>query len=175
MSNSPLIPQENDPFKKGKGHQDRQEEIHYKRPDFIIIDDTQEYLRGSSNNSSFGYEQKQKGEFKTRVQQNPFSLRLLCFLGGIFCLIVGLGMLVFSVVLTLLALLLLFQHKKLNQVVFSFWKLYTNIVIAGLACIIGILNPAWGIGLLVLYFALSGEGIGSGLLSKIIKTSFDRF
>ena len=171
MPNVPIFPKEDGassdhhPLEKG-------EETPFKRPEFIIIDPRQ----GKNSDSS----QKPNNPFQSQKEEpqsskSPISLRFLCVLGLIFCLIFGLGILIWSIALTFLAALSLFRNQNLNQGVRSFWKLYTNTVITGLGFALGIISPTIGLGLIVLYFSVTGEIIENSILHKVIKRSFNNF
>lgn len=168
MPNVPIFPQEDGassdhhPLEKG-------EETPFKRPEFIIIDPRQ----GKNQSTSTDSDQSQKEE--PQSSKSPISLRFLCVLGLIFCLIFGLGILIWSIALTFLAALSLFRNQNLNQGVRSFWKLYTNTVITGLGFALGIISPTIGLGLIVLYFSVTGEIIENSILHKVIKRSFNNF
>jgi uncharacterized membrane protein len=179
MSNVPIFPKEEANF-SDKGYSEKQEEkSHFKRPEFIIIDDRQ----GKIHYTHFGTDSSQKSNDSIRTEQEelasskkaPVSLRFLCFLGFIFCLLFGLGILIWSIALTFLAALSLFRNHHLNQGVRSFWKLYTHTVIAGLGFVFGIISPTLGLGWILLYFSLTGEVIDHHLLRKIIQRSFKNF
>jgi hypothetical protein len=147
-----------------------EEKPEFKRPDFVVIDER----NGKKMYTHFGEKTSQNEDKETPAKGNV-SLRFLCLLGLIFCLVFGLGILVWSIVLTFLATLSFFQNPTLNQGVKSFWKLYSHIVIVGLGFILGLISPTLGLGLIGLYFSITGEVIDNSLLRKILKGSFNRF
>lgn len=113
---------------------------------------------------------------KTETQaKSPFSLRFLCFLGLIFCSIFGLGMILMSALTTVLAVAFLFRKPSLNQAMGHFWKLATHTTVAGLGFVLGLISPTLGLGLIALYFSITGQAIENNLLYSIIKQSFGRF
>lgn len=152
-----------------------QEEHLYKRPEFILIDDQHEkkqYTYFSGDSSKKPLEEEKEGE---PLKQGALSPRFLCFVGFIFCLVFGLGMLIWASVLTFLAVCSFFQNRPLNESVGQVWKLYMHTVIAGLGFTIGLLSPALGLSLIALYFSLVGEMTDSPLLRKIFRGSFNQF
>lgn len=166
MTHVPLYPHENDASHSQEPRIEPEEEkIEYISPPFVIIDDrqqTEESLESSS-------------EAAAETPKSPFSMRFLCFLGLIFCLIFGTGMFLMSLVSTLIATISLFRNKELNQTVKQFWKLSTHTLIAGLGFVLGIISPTLGLGLIVLYFSVTGEVVDNSLLHSIIKRSFNNF
>lgn len=153
----------NNPTEGTDSHKET-EQSEYKRPDLIIIDQPQEK---KEENSTQPNSSDQIGE------QSPISLRFLCVLGLIFCLVFGIGMLLWSMVLIVLAVFSLFRNTSLNQSLRTFGKICVSTIVAGLCFTLGILSPTLGLGLLVLYFSLTGEMIDNSLLRKILRRSFD--
>jgi hypothetical protein len=153
---------------------------HFKRPKFILIDDREgqesQYIPfdSASSQEPDNSSQHEKEELKSS-SKSPVSLRFLCVLGLIFCLVFGLGIFLWSIALSFLAAISLFKNQNLNQGVRSFWKLYMHTVIAGFGFALGILSPTIGLGLIVLYFSVTGEVIENNFLHKIIKRSFNKF
>jgi hypothetical protein len=147
---------------------DSKENIVYKKPEFILIDDR----KGGQSQTHYDSEGNPTNDTESFTSQRPFPLRFLCFLGVVFCLVFGLGLLVIASLATLGALVFLLQNQELNQSVATLWKLYVNVVIAGLGCVIGVFNPAIGIGLMAVYFSLSGEHSSSDFLKNILKRFF---
>lgn len=172
MSNDPLFPKE-EGASSNQSHAGEQK-TQYKRPEFVLIDDRS----GKSQSTYFGPDSTRKpddffkGEQSESAKKSPISLRFVCLLGFIFCLVFGLGIFLWSIVVTVLATLSFFQNRQLNEGVRSFWKIYTNTVIAGLGFALGMLSPTLGLGLLALYFSLKGDLIDDDLLRKVIRRSF---
>lgn len=166
MTHSSSFPEEETSNKDSKPH--------YKRPEFILIDDRQEkpdssHLGSQSSQDKYGFPYE-KSEASL---QNSFSLRFVCLLGLIFCLIFGVGIFIWSLALTCLATLALFQNHSLNHGMLSFWKLCSHTLIAGLGFGLGAINPALGLGLIALYFSLTNQLIEDSFLHKILKRSFN--
>lgn len=172
MSHSPYFPQKEGPS-SNHGHIE-EGKPQMKQPEFILIDDRQgeskyTYFGRESSQNSFKNEQEEK-----QAAKGPFSLRFICLLGFIFCLVFGLGMLVWSVVMTCFAMFSLFLNPNLNQGMRHFWKLFVNTCVAGFGFTLGMLSPTLGLGLLAIYFSLAGNLVEDDLLRKIIRRSFSR-
>lgn len=167
MSNASLFPKEEGTSQNS----DHADEVQFKRPEFVLIDDRQ----GKGQYTHFGSDDNEQAERKKSASKEPISLRFICLLGFIFCLIFGLGMLLWSIVMTTLATLSLFQNKKFNQGMKSFWKIFANTAIAGFGFTLGLINPTLGLGLVALYFSISGDLVGDDFLRKVIKSAFKQF
>jgi len=166
-------PQEEGSF---SDHNQNERKSELNNPEFLLIDDRNGeekivYFNGDSSKYSQGSFQERK-ETK-QAAKNPFSLRFICLLGLIFCLIFGFGMLVGSIVMTFLAIFSLFQNKNLNQRMRNFWKFFINASIAGFGFTLGLISPTLGLGLLAIYFSLAGNLVEDDLLRKVIRRSFN--
>ena len=148
-------------------HQDsRQEE--FKRPDLIIVE-----VQKNQDQEKLDLDGENKGsQSQKESAQGAFSLRFFCFLGLIFCLIFGIGILLGSTVMTVLAALSLFRNQNLNESLYGLWKLSMHTLVAGFGFVLGLISPTLGLGLIALYFSISGEVIDNNLLRKIIQRSF---
>ena len=172
MSQAPLFPREDG--LSSDSHSSREEESHFKRPEFVLIDDREEKNR----QTYFGADSSQQDAFgreEHRASKDPLSLRFICLLGFVFCLVFGAGIFLWSLAMTLFATLSLFQNRALNQSMQSFWKICLHTIIAGFGFILGILSPTLGLGLIALYFSLAGRLVKDDLLRKVIKRSFRHF
>ncbi len=173
MSNTPLFPQEED-FSH-QGGDTEEEKPQFKRPEFILIDDRPgkiQYTHFESDSSNKPNGSSQAKKEQTKSSKGPVSLRFICLLGLIFCFVFGLGMLLWSIALTVLATLSLFQNRGLNQGLRSFWKIVINTFVAGFGFMLGLISPTLGLGLLALYFSLKGELVNDDILRKVIRRSF---
>lgn len=150
------------------------EKLHYKRPEFILIDDRQETKQYSHFGSDSQKQQDSQSEGKEDPLQGAISLRLLCFLGLIFSLIFGLGVLIWSMVLTFLALCSFFQKPHLNKNMSSFWKIFIHTVVAILGFTLGLIAPVFGFSFVALYFSLIGGIIDNHFLNKFFQRSFNQ-
>lgn len=143
-----------------------QNEPQYVRPEFTILDDQNDH---SQTREEKPKESAKKGD---PSPTNSFSLKILCLLGVVFCLIYGIGMLLISVIMSVVAALTLFQNHEINRSARKFWKISLNTLVAGFGLGVSILNPALGFGLLFIYFSISEGAIGTELFRTIFKRSF---
>lgn len=159
MPQVPLYPQDDGVVYHSEDIVQEEEKPHYIEPQYIIIDDRHQNKQDTGS-------QEQKG---------PLSLRFLCVLGLIFCSIFGLGMLLMSLFSTLMATCYLFRNANLNKSMLHFWKLSTHTLVAGFGFVLGLISPTVGLGLIALYFSVTGEVVDNSLLHSIIKRSFNKF
>ena len=164
MPQAPLYPHDDGVVYHSENTVQEEEKPHYIEPQYIIIDDR--FKQKESNSSSETGSQEQKG---------PLSLRFLCVLGLIFCSIFGLGMFLMSLFATVMSACYLFRNVNLNKSMLHFWKLSTHTLIAGFGFVLGLISPTLGLGLIALYFSVTGEVIDNSLLHSIIKRSFNKF
>lgn len=161
MSNDSLFPEE--------------EKSQLKQPEFTLIDEREgetQYTRFGVDASRLSHESTQTEQ--SQAPQGNVSLRFICLLGFIFCLIFGLGILVWSIVLTVLATLSFFQNRELNKGAHSFWKIFMHTAIAGFGFTLGMLSPTLGLGLIALYFSVRSEMIDNAFLRTVIRRSFNQ-
>lgn len=158
------------PFESENGHQ---ESPPPKRPEFIIIDDTQS--RGNrekkENFETFGTYQ----EFiKERKVEYPiffrfiFALAALCALGWI------IGSTMCLVIFFLFACLTFFQAKNVIVLLSRAWSFLKIAVVSFISAVIAIFSPSLGIGLILLFLALRQETPGETFFQRIIKNYFDK-
>lgn len=177
MPTEPNLPEEEISFSDNENLEKGKEKIDFKQPEFIIIDEregkNQYTYFGSDSSKKFKASFQNETEGMTQPARGSIFLRFLCLFGLIFCLAFGLGLLIWSILLTVVAALSFFQNQNLNSSLSSFWKLYVNIVIVGFGLAIGIISPTLGLGLIGLYFSIKGEIIENNLLRKILKRSLN--
>lgn len=159
MTHIPLYPEENNDSETNN------EKIEYIYPQFEILDDREKIAEN----------REIPNDPAAEMPKSPVSMRFLCFLGLIFCLIFGGGMFLMSLVSTLIGTISLFRNQELNRTIRQFWKISTHTLIAGLGFVLGIISPTLGLGLIVLYFSITGQTVDNSLLHSIIKRSFNKF
>lgn len=140
------------------------------QPEYVLIDERD----GEKKYTHFGVDaipHPVDGEELKQKQKNSVSLRFLCLLGLIFCIIFGFGMFLWSMGMTALAALSLFQNPSLNQGVKDFWKILGSTIISSFCLILGLLIPPVGLGLLVFYFSRRGK---EDVLQRVFQSSFHR-
>lgn len=164
MSKDPFFPQDEEAASQVFSESEKSE---FRRPDLIIVDNQQEKQGNQGHGASFEEQQAQA------VPQSSISLRFFCILGLIFCVVFGLGIFFWALILTFLTLVTFLQNHQLNRSVRTFWTLCLNTLIAGLGFVIGIISPTIGLGLLILYFSWTGEVVDNHLLRKILRRSFN--
>jgi hypothetical protein len=155
-----------------ENHHDGESPI-YKRAEVIIIDDRIDQQEGDDRSAFSDEEGRAAGSDQ---KQSSLSLRYTCMLGLVFCSIFGFGMLLLSILMTMIATISLFQNKELNATAGRFWSLVGNTAVAGFGFILGLINPRFGLSLVLLYFSMSDEqSIDDDILSQIFRHSTKGF
>jgi hypothetical protein len=54
-----------------------------------------------------------------------------------------------------------------------FWKLSIHTLVAGIGCTIGLISPPLGLGLVALYFSLTGQSVNNAFLDSVLNRSFN--
>ena len=143
-----------------------------KKPEFIIIDDRHPQHGGPHPEDYPKGDHPFTKEEKEIPAQNSASLRIWCLMGFVFCMVFSAGMLIWLLIFGFLAAVILFQSKRLNQMVVTFWNLYTNSSVALLGFGIGIISPSLGLGLLLLYFSIQQQKMDPEFFKQILKRTF---
>lgn len=140
-----------------------------KMPDFILMDDTQDYLhdRQSHINPS-------KESLKYHSLNSSFSLRMLCLVGMILSFLVAMGMLLLTLIVFVFAAILLFQHQQLNQTLRHYWNFYINASVTALGLGIATITPPTGLGLLLIYFSFKGQTSNHRFVRNILNKILGR-
>lgn len=176
MSHQKHFPQDEE--NSSNANEAKKEEPDYICPEFVLIDERD----GKGQQTYFGIDAVPKSsEFFQSNQQTSHhskngqtSLRFLCVLGLIFCLVFGIGMAFISTVMTMLATLSLFQNRHLNQGVWTFWKNTMHAGIAGFGFLLGLVSPTLGLGLIALYFSIATDLVGDDILRKFIRQAVNK-
>ena len=148
----------------------------YECSQYLLIDEREGESRctyfgkDSSQEACDSSEEREEGAPPTK---EPLSLRFACVLGLVFCSIFGFGILLWAIVMTCFATGGLFRNKERNKDVASLWKIFANTAIAGFCFILGMINPAFGLSLIAVYFSLSSNSMNDDILSQVIRRSFN--
>lgn len=129
--------------------------VEYKTPSFLLIDDREGGTRQTYYGSD-GLGQPQEA-VESEGEKSSISLRFLCFLGLIACVVFGLLIFIGAIALSVLALGSFFRNSQLNQGVCNLWMLCLHSIVSSVGFLIGIVSPTIGLGLVVFYFSIIGK------------------
>lgn len=144
-----------------------------KKPEFIIIEDSQEFVHGAKKSrmkADFEDAQFHHSTIKLDTGSLKHALIMRCvslFFGGvaIFCALV-------SLLLTALCLISatasFFQNSNVNRLVLSCWAMVKVFLVCLAGSFLGIFSPALGMGLVVLYFSMKADA-ASPMMMQMIK------
>lgn len=139
-----------------------------KVPEFIFIenDPQNEKLLGSTPHDS----KQMFGSLQNVASgHHPFYLRILSLLGTV--VMIFLTLIVFTVFLIplLLSLLFLRQSSYLNEQTTKTWRSFKKALIFTLGCFVCTFNLSLGIGIVLMYFMLTGEKFNNRIVEEFTK------
>lgn len=154
---------------------DRKEEDNIIQPDFILIDDRDGVSRSTFFNEDGTYQEKNEFLENDKMRGGSSSLRWMCVLGLVLSVILGFGLLLWSLIVGILVVLFFFQNKHLNRELIKLLRFVINTFVAAFCFGLGIITPTYGLGLLVIYFSLTSNIMDENFLNKILRNSRHRF
>lgn len=154
-----------DPLGYRKIPEEQPKEIHH--PEFIILDDSQEYMQRERGGS-------RRSEYFTVLQQlngikHGWSVRLIAFATFLFMLLSSAFVCVLFVVALVFAGLAFYQSAELNKRLRKSWKNVKKMLAISLGLFLAILSPAFGFGVIILYLMLNHENIQQTFFTQVFK------
>lgn len=144
-----------------------------KKPEFIIIEDTRAYLEGGRKEESFEEFLEEQPKAPEKPVSHTFFLRLISFISANICFWLAFLQLIMAAVMLVIAGVLLFQVDSMNQSFLGFWKMFKTFFVCLIGFLIGMFNPALGLGMIMLYFSLKTDSL-SPLMSTLLKSMTER-
>lgn len=140
-----------------------------KVPEFIFVDE--DYQEERQNLGATPQDPKQMfGSIQTITKgKHPLYLRILAFLGTIVMIFLSIVVLIVLLIVVLLSLLLLRQSKHMNEQASIAWKCFKKALVFTLGCFVCIFNLTLGIGIVLMYFMLTGEKMSSRFMQEFTK------
>jgi ABC-type multidrug transport system fused ATPase/permease subunit len=136
-----------------------------KFPEFVVLDaeeDSKQRQRDSKEKEFLD------SIFRLKKQHYGFALRIFFVFLGLFFLIALALVSIATFVVFLFALLGLFQVGSFNAAFSRAWKSFRVVFASTLGMFVAVLDPAFGLGIVVLYLMLNGENVKDGMMSRII-------
>lgn len=139
-----------------------------KVPDFIYIEPE---VQDKSKSGSAQHDPKQMfGSIQSVAQgRHPFYLRILSFLGTFVMIFLSLVVLAVLFITVTASLLFLRQSPYLNEQAAITWKSFKKALVFTLGCFVCIFNLSLGIGIVLMYFMLSGEKVNTSYVEEFTK------
>lgn len=137
----------------------------------LLIDDR----NGTEKEVYFGPGAEKIEKSASQGLQGPLILRIISFLGLLFCFLFSVGAFAVATVMTCFSMLGLFRNKETNRKAIMFWKICGNTLVAAVGFFLGIISPGMGFGFLAIYFALASNMVNDDILRNVIKQSVNRF
>lgn len=139
------------------------------KPEFIVIEDTKEYVYGSSS-----LDRPEEEILKQKIK-NPISIRMLCFLALMATFIFIGALFSYLILILLIAMICFFQNEGFNRSLRRLWKVFKNSWVIAVGLALGIFSPALGFTVLLVYFSLKGSGKDRDLLRRTLKRFTSEF
>lgn len=138
-------------------------------PEFVYLDDgpEDEKLRMGATPQD---PRQMFGSIETMAQgRHPFYLRVLSLFGTFIMLAFALVVFVVMIVALSLSLLLLRQSSTVNQQAFAAWRWFKKLIVFALGSFVSIFNFSLGIGIVLMYFMLTGQKMNSRFMQEFTK------
>lgn len=140
-----------------------------KIPEFIILDqdteDETQKLGATPQDPS-----QMLGSIQTMTKgRQPFYLRILAFFGTFVMLALSTIVLAVLLITLLISLLLLRRSKYMNEQAAVAWRCFKKAMVFSLGCFVCIFNLSMGVGIVLMYFMLTGEKVSSRFVQEFTK------
>lgn len=141
-----------------------------KKPEFIYIEDVEV--------QDVRQEQQQKPErdalYDTFVHMEnsryPNVIRIFTFIASLGFFLFSFLALAFVIFHLAFAVLTLFQSEDINKSLRKSWSGYNTLLVFTLGCLIATFSPAFGFGIILVYFAVKGKKLENSLLGRIFQS-----
>lgn len=140
------------------------------QPEFVVISDE---FKESASGGEFQYQSTGQYESfeKLRDIKPSFAVRFAFLLMSlIFYAAAFLGLFIL-LSLCLLVVVTLGQVKGLNRFTSNYWKTIRKVFVTGSGLLVAVVSPAFGLGIIVLYFILVAGGTNDPVFSKLFESS----
>ncbi len=133
-----------------------------KEPHVILLDDQQSernYQEGKDFFDSFH-------RFEKATYPMPF--RFFTFTASLTLFLSSAILACFLIISLFIGLLALYQSPTLNGPIHRIWKILRRLLVISLGLFIGSFSPAFGFGIVLLYFIMQGEKLNVSILSRMM-------
>lgn len=142
-----------------------------KKPDFIYIEDVEvQDVRGQQQQQ----EPKRDALYESFVHMEnskyPNVIRVFTLLAAAGFFLFSFLALAFVAFHLALAVLTLFQSDEVNKALKKSWSGYNTLLVFTLGCLIATFSPAFGFGVILVYFAVKGKKLENSLLGRIFQS-----
>lgn len=141
-----------------------------KLPEFIYIDDIQIEPDQEESRKSTREENLYASINELEKARYPWLLRVLTFFASLVLVVVIPILLIVVLCNALFAFGLLWKFEPFNKQTIRYWKQLKKAVVIALGLFIATLSPAFGFGMILLYFVLQGEEINNNFLNQMMKS-----
>lgn len=140
-----------------------------KLPEFVFVD---ENYKDENQLGSTPEDSKQIfGSIQSIAQgRHPFYLRVIAFFGTFAMIALSVVVLIVVLITSLLSILLLRQSQYMNEQAAISWRSFKKAMVFTLGCFVSIFNISMGVGIVLMYFLLTGEKVNSRFMQEFTKT-----
>lgn len=140
-----------------------------KLPEFIYLNDDS-FEKSQKIGETHQDPQQMFGSIETiSKRRQPFYLRMLAFIGTFILMVFSLFLFACAIIVGILSLLLFRQSSYLNEQAFVTWKSFKKASVFTLGCFVCIFNLSFGVGIVLMYFMLSGEKFDNRFVQEFTK------
>ena len=129
-----------------------------------------------------------KEEFKQEFYEEPFSTfskkpkKIISWKAHFLFVFISFLILMFSIFVgfitaffTIMASLFLFKNEELNKAQRRFYRLLKRSLVVLIGFLIGVFNPAFGLGIIMLYFMNHDVSKDKGFLGSFVQSQYNNF
>lgn len=110
------------------------------------------------------------GSIQTMAKgKHPFYLRVLALIGSLIMVFGCVLVLLITLVFVCMSLILLRQSAHMNEQASIAWKVFKKAIVFTLGGFVCIFNLSFGLGIIMMYFMLTGEAINSRFMQEFNK------
>lgn len=161
MSSYKIPPDSNDESEKPKQEK--------KLPEFIFLDDDSHEASQKLGTHRQDPEQVFGSIQTIAKRRHPLYLRLLAFFGTLVLFAVSIFLFAIALFVFILSLLLFRQSSYMNEQASVSWKSFKKSAVFTLGCFVCIFNLSFGVGIVLMYFMLSGEKFDNRFVQEFTK------
>ncbi|MBS4168763.1 hypothetical protein [Parachlamydia sp. AcF125] len=141
-----------------------------KLPEFIYIEDLQRGAEQEEIRKNPGEEKLYSSINQLEKKHYPWVLRAITFFASLFLLVAIPFLLVVVLCNALFAVGLLGKFEPFNRQTIRYWKQLKKATVIALGLFTATLSPAFGFGIILMYFVLQGEELNNSFLEQMMKS-----
>lgn len=150
----------------------QEEDPGQKKPEFIYVEDVE--VQDVRQRGGPQEEPKRDALYESFVHlensKYPNVIRVFTFIASLGFFLFSFLALAFVAFHLALAVLTFFQSKDVNAALKRSWAGYNTLLVFTLGCLIATISPAFGFGIVLVYFAVKGKKLENSLVGRIFQS-----